>query len=490
MTPKRISVADRNASSPATMRVVLVTMDSHLASATERANSALAKSLPGLKLSVHAAAEWGDDPAALERCKSDIAHGDIVIATMLFLEDHFVPILPALQARRDHCDAMVCAMSAGEVTKLTRMGKFDMAAPATGAMAFLKRLRNKPEAKSEDTGVRATAGAQQMKMLRRLPKILRFIPGTAQDVRAYFLTLQYWLAGSQENIANMVHFLVDRYAQGARKDLRGIAKTHEPVEYPEIGVYHPKMAHASAVGKMAREVAALPTFATTGKRGTVGLLLMRSYVLAGNADHYNGVITALEARGLRVIPAFATGLDQRPAIDAFFYDQGRPAIDALVSLTGFSLVGGPAYNDAKAAEDILSKLDVPYLAVHPVEFQTLDQWGGSQRGLLPVESTIMVAIPELDGATGAMVFGGRGSAQHIACTGCAHACKFENIVDSTCTAASNAPTRSLRASASWSICGARSGPTARSPRSSSTSRRTPARPAPRRSSRCSSRCTT
>jgi magnesium chelatase subunit H len=430
MTPKRISVADRNASSPATMRVVLVTMDSHLASATERANSALAKSLPGLKLSVHAAAEWGDDPAALERCKSDIAHGDIVIATMLFLEDHFVPILPALQARRDHCDAMVCAMSAGEVTKLTRMGKFDMAAPATGAMAFLKRLRNKPEAKSEDTGVRATAGAQQMKMLRRLPKILRFIPGTAQDVRAYFLTLQYWLAGSQENIANMVHFLVDRYAQGARKDLRGIAKTHEPVEYPEIGVYHPKMAHASAVGKMAREVAALPTFATTGKRGTVGLLLMRSYVLAGNADHYNGVITALEARGLRVIPAFATGLDQRPAIDAFFYDQGRPAIDALVSLTGFSLVGGPAYNDAKAAEDILSKLDVPYLAVHPVEFQTLDQWGGSQRGLLPVESTIMVAIPELDGATGAMVFGGRGSAQHIACTGCAHACKFENIVDS------------------------------------------------------------
>jgi magnesium chelatase subunit H len=432
MTQKRISATDRNTASPA-MRVVLVTMDSHLASATERANSTLIKSLPGLKLSVHAAAEWGDDTGALERCKSDIAQGDIVIATMLFLEDHFLPILPALQARRDHCDAMVCAMSAAEVTKLTRMGKFDMAAPATGAMAFLKRLRNKPEAKSadghEESGARASAGAQQMKMLRRLPKILRFVPGTAQDVRAYFLTLQYWLAGSQENIANMVQFLVDRYAQGDRKELRGIAKTHEPIEYPEIGVYHPKMEHGSAVGKMACEVAALPPFATTGKRGTVGLLLMRSYVLAGNADHYNGVITALEARGLRVIPAFATGLDQRPAIDAFFYVEGRPSIDALVSLTGFSLVGGPAYNDAKAAEDILAKLDVPYLAVHPVEFQTLDQWGGSQRGLLPVESTIMVAIPELDGATGSMVFGGRGSAQHIACTGCAHACKFENIVD-------------------------------------------------------------
>ena len=51
-----------------------------------------------------------------------------------------------------------------------------------------------------------------MKMLRKLPKLLRFIPGTAQDVRAYFLTLQYWLAGSEENLANMVRMLVGRYA--------------------------------------------------------------------------------------------------------------------------------------------------------------------------------------------------------------------------------------------------------------------------------------
>jgi cobalamin biosynthesis Mg chelatase CobN len=29
---------------------------------------------------------------------------------------------------------------------------------------------------------------------------------------------------------------------------------------------------------------------------------MRSYVLAGNTGHYDGVIKALEARGLRVIP--------------------------------------------------------------------------------------------------------------------------------------------------------------------------------------------
>ncbi len=385
------------------MRVVIVTMDGHLSSAAARARRALATTLPDLVLDVHAAATWGDDPAAVERCRVAIGRADIVIASMLFMEEHFLPVLPALQARRDHCDAMLCMMSAAEVTRLTRMGRFDMAAPATGAMAFLKRLRGKP---ANGSGGKATAGAQQMKTLRMLPKILRFIPGTAQDVRAYFLTLQYWLAGSERNLANMVHFLVDRYAAGPREALRGVGRVAEPAEYPEVGVYHPKMLRGDS-DRMAASLDALPRVATTGKRGTVGLLLMRSYLLAGNAGHYDGVITALEARGLRVIPAFATGLDQRPAIESFFFEDGRPSIDALVSLTGFSLVGGPAYNDAEAAEAVLVRLDVPYLAVTPVEFQTLDQWQESPRGLLPVESTMMVAIPELDGATGSMVFGGR-----------------------------------------------------------------------------------
>jgi magnesium chelatase subunit H len=430
--PKLISAADSKSASskPAlpAMRVVLVTMDNHLAGAAARAHRSLSRSAPGVSLGVHAAAEWAENPQTLARCREDIARADIVVCSMLFMEDHFLPVLDALQARRNDCDAMVCMMSAPEVTKLTHMGKLDMLTPATGAMAFLKRLRGKPPAAGGAT--KSTAGAQQMKTLRMLPKILRFIPGTAQDLRAYFLSLQYWLAGSEQNIANMVQFLVSRYAGGSRAVLRESLKSQAPVEYPELGVYHPRMEHAEATGLMATSSSALPLVATTGKRGVVGVLLMRSYILAGNTDHYNGVITAMEARGLSVIPAFATGLDVRPAIDAFFIKDGRPVIDALVSLTGFSLVGGPAYNDAKAAENILATLDVPYIASHPLEFQTMDQWGASPRGLLPVESTIMVAIPELDGATGSMVFGGRGSASHITCTGCSHGCKFENTADS------------------------------------------------------------
>jgi magnesium chelatase subunit H len=46
----------------------------------------------------------------------------------------------------------------------------------------------------------------------------------------------------------------------------------------------------------------------------------------------------MQAAGLAVIPAFAGGLDGRPAISEYF-EGGR--IDAMVSLTGFSLIGGP-----------------------------------------------------------------------------------------------------------------------------------------------------
>ena len=140
-----------------------------------------------------------------------------------------------------------------------------------------------------------------MKMLRRLPQILRFIPGTAQDVRAYFLTLQYWLAGSDENVQTWCASSSTATPAGPRAALRGTrARRTRRCEYPEIGVYHPRMP-----GRVAESVAQLPP-AAGGAQGTVGLLLLRSYLLAGNTAHYDGVIAALEARGLRVIPAFAT----------------------------------------------------------------------------------------------------------------------------------------------------------------------------------------
>ena len=392
--PKRVSAANQTP-----VRVVVITLDTHLSNATDRARQRLTKQLPGLTLTLHAAAEWGNNPTALQHCIEDIEQGDIIFVSMLFMEDHINAVLPALKARREACDALVACMSATEVVKLTTMGSLVMDGPQTGAIGFLKRLH-----KSKKKDSNSSDGSRQMAMLRRLPRILKYIPGKAQDLRAYFLTLQYWLACSDENMFNLVNFLIGRYAAGPRAVLKDVIDADPPADYPEVGLYSPRLKK-----RVTTDLKDLPA-APKKCKGTVGLLLMRSYVLAGDTKHYDGVIAAIEARGLRVVPAFAFGLDSRPAIQQYFLKDGVATVDSVVSLTGFSLVGGPAYNDAKAAEDILAELDVPYLAGHAVEFQTREEWRASERGLMPIESTMMVAIPELDGAAGPMVFGGRTSA--------------------------------------------------------------------------------
>ena len=392
------------------IRIVFVTLDNHISGAVDRAEVELKKDMPGLSIGYHAAADWGRDPGALDATRADIAKADIVIATMLFLEDQVSTILPALDARREHCDAMIGLMSAGEIVRLTRMGGYRMDKPAGGVMAMLKKLRGpaKPG---------GNAGEKQMRMLRRLPKILKFMPGSAQDVRHYFLTMQYWLAGSDENVVNMVRGLVDRFATGPRAVLKGRTPAQPPRDYPEVGVYHPTLAD-----RLGEDASLLPR--AKSAKGTVGVLLLRSYVLGKDTGHYDGAIAALEAQGLNVVPVFASGLDSRPAIARFFERDGHATIDALINLTGFSLVGGPAYNDAAAAEQVLSSLDIPYIAAHPVEFQSLEQWGEGKQGLLPLEATLMVAIPELDGAVMPSVFGGRSDGSGNACKGCGRGCIF------------------------------------------------------------------
>ncbi|MCU0656033.1 MAG: magnesium chelatase subunit H [Polyangiaceae bacterium] len=396
--PKPTSAAD-----PTPIRVVLITLDNHIAGAIDRAREALLPELPGLDLRLHAVSAF-EDPRAAEACRADVAAADIIFANMLFLEDHIRAVLPSIEARRESCDAMVCAMSSGEVMRQTRMGSFRMDSEAKGVFALLKKLRGNTK------GVAKDGGAGQMAMLRNMPKLLRFIPGTAQDLRTYFLTLSYWLSGSSENMADLVRTLVARYADGPRRGLRSRVAAAPPREYPEVGLYHPALP-----GRIGTQVGALPQ--PGGQpAGTVGLIVMRSYVLAGDTAHYDAVIRGLEAKGLRVIPVFASGLDARPAIEKFFFEKGRVSVDLLLSLTGFSLVGGPAFNDARAAEEILARLDVPYIAAQPLEFQSIPEWVGSPVGMTPIEATIMVSIPELDGATGPLVYGGRAASKGAGAT--------------------------------------------------------------------------
>ena len=238
-------------------RVAIVTLDRHAAGPAMRALPQLQADFPGLSVSIHAAAEWGESPEALEEAKSAVQHANIIVCSILFLDEHIRAILPDLQARRPHCDAILGLVSDPSIVHLTKAGDLDMGKPSSTAMTFLKRLKPK------STGNRS--GESQMKMLRRLPKILRYIPGKAQDLRAYFLSMQYWLGGSDDNIREMLRFLVSRYS-GDQDWAR--VEAAAPVDYPEVGLYHPDLPGHH----ITEDLDALPRDGTR----TVGILMLRS----------------------------------------------------------------------------------------------------------------------------------------------------------------------------------------------------------------------
>jgi len=387
--------------------IVIITLDSHSVQPCHAASQRMLADFPGLSIEIFAAAEWGEQPHKLHAAIQAIETADIVIANLLFLEDHVKPILPAMEKRRDHCDAMIGVICDAALVKLTKMGALDMSSPQSGALKLLKKLRGSSKPNSE-------TGESKMRMLRRLPKILKFIPGKAQDLRSWFLIMQYWLGGTDDNVEGMLRMLLSRYC--SLPDWRGGVIT-DPKMYADVGLYHPDLPN-----RITTELADLPH--QKPDQPTIGLLLMRSYVLSGDSAHYDAVIRRFEDMGMNVIPAFAGGLDGRPAIARYFQNDAGTSIDTLVSLTGFSLVGGPAYNDSAAATETLKSLDRPYIAAHPLEFQTLAQWTASPQGLGPIENTMLVALPELDGATLPTVFAGRHGDD--ACAGCAKTCHSPN----------------------------------------------------------------
>ncbi|HEX7956762.1 MAG TPA: cobaltochelatase subunit CobN, partial [Pyrinomonadaceae bacterium] len=171
---------------------------------------------------------------------------------------------------------------------------------------------------------------------------------------------------------------------------------------------------------------------------TVGLLLMRTNVVSGTRRHYDALVRAVEREGLAVLPVISTFMDNRDACSRFFLEEsqkpdrkgGRSVSDKghvggaqtpsltvglpprasrvgqIVSLTGFSFVGGPAMNDSDAAVEFLKGLNVPLRSAVSLEVQTVEAWRESWTGLNPVQAGMQVAIPEIDGATEPFVYGG------------------------------------------------------------------------------------
>jgi magnesium chelatase subunit H len=65
--------------------------------------------------------------------------------------------------------------------------------------------------KKQENG--ASFEGSMLKLLRTLPKVLKYLPSDkAQDARSFMLSFQYWLGGSPENLESLLLNLADKCA--------------------------------------------------------------------------------------------------------------------------------------------------------------------------------------------------------------------------------------------------------------------------------------
>jgi magnesium chelatase subunit H len=297
-----------------------------------------------------------------------------------------------------------------------------------------------------------------LKLVDRVPAILRFVPnaGTLRDVKNYLYLFCYFLQPTPANIRAMILFALQQYVPDAR--LKALKKLPPPATMPSVAIYHPDAPALFETFKAYREwyrkrfefrVSSSQFKPVLDPTTTIGLLLMRPQIVSNTRKHYDALIRAIEAEGLDVIAAISTLMDNRQACEKFFVGDSKSQVSSLksqdpslksqalglnfkdqrpknkdhepnrvgetsrrsrvsqiVSLTGFSFVGGPAMNDSVAASEFLQRLNRPYRSAVSLDTQTIEAWQASQTGLNPIQAGMQIAIPEIDGATEPFVYGG------------------------------------------------------------------------------------
>ncbi|KAJ6992380.1 magnesium-chelatase subunit ChlH [Populus alba x Populus x berolinensis] len=391
-------VPENNQNLP-TVKIVYVVLEAQYQSSLTAAVQALNKSSKDASYEVvgYLVEELRDESTYKTFCK-DLEDANIFIGSLIFVEELALKVKNAVEKERDRLDAVLVFPSMPEVMRLNKLGSFSMSQLGQSKSPFFQLFKKKKQG--------AGFADSMLKLVRTLPKVLKYLPSDkAQDARLYILSLQFWLGGSPDNLQNFLKMISGSYVPALKG--KKIAYS-DPVLFLDSGIWHPL---APCMYEDAKEY--LNWYGTRRDANeklkdpnapVIGLVLQRSHIVTGDESHYVAVIMELEARGAKVIPIFAGGLDFSGPVERYLIDPvtKKPMVNSVISLTGFALVGGPARQDHPRAIEALSKLDVPYIVALPLVFQTTEEWLNSTLGLHPIQVALQVALPELDGKSHAL----------------------------------------------------------------------------------------
>jgi len=204
----------------------------------------------------------------------------------------------------------------------------------------------------------------------------------------------YMTMGGEDNICNMLLFL-------AKEMLGRDTSFAPPCPMPWEGAYHPDADHHfECIDDYLR-------WYEPDDGPTVGLLFSRFYWVNRNQGVEDELIRSLERHGLNVIPVFSYSVrdadlgtrSMAEVVEDYFFDSGKPRIDALVKTVSFFLGQEQGkmgrYGGNATGINLFKKLNVP--VIQPVLSTHMSQEEWERSNGLSTDIGWYVAMPEFEG---------------------------------------------------------------------------------------------
>ncbi|NBD18626.1 MAG: magnesium chelatase subunit H [Cyanobacteria bacterium] len=392
-----------------THRIVLIAgFESFNANLYREAAKVAQQQCPELEIFVFSNRDLANSP---EKIETALQEAQVFFASLLFDYDQVI----WLRERIQNIPIRLVFESALELMALTKVGTFTLSEKPKGMPKPVKFILSKFGNSREEDKL-----AGYLSFLKVGPKLLKYLPGRkVQDLRHWLTIYSYWNAGGAENVATLFTYIAKTYL-----DLP-VGEIPPPIETPNMGLLHPDYeGYFTSPQDYLHWYTQQKPEATD--RAVVAILLYRKHVLT-QQPYIPQLIRAFESANLLPIPLFITGVEGHIAVRDWLtttYEQqqrelGKIAtrslkkeavrVDAIVSTLGFPLVGGPAGSmeagrQVAVATRILNAKNVPYIVAAPLLIQDIHSW--TRQGIGGLQSVVLYALPELDGAIEPVPLGG------------------------------------------------------------------------------------
>jgi len=395
-------------------RIVLIAgFESFNADLYRKAADLAVASCPELDIRVFSDIALRTEPEAVEAA---LQGADVFFGSLLFDYDQVM----WLRERIQHIPIRLVFESALELMSLTQIGAFKIGDKPKGMPKPVKFILDKFSNGREEDKL-----AGYISFLKVGPKLLKYVPvQKVQDLRNWLIIYGYWNAGGTDNVVSMFWTLAEKYL-GLK-----LGEIPPPVETPNMGLLHPDyqgyFESPRQYLEWYRQKKGKGFPVPSPQSPVVGILLYRKHVIT-KQPYIPQLIRHFEKAGLIPLPIFINGVEGHVAVRDWMTTAYETAqrkqgnietaslsseaveVDAIVSTIGFPLVGGPAGSmeagrQVEVAKRILTAKNVPYIVSAPLLIQDIHSW--TRQGVGGLQSVVLYALPELDGAIDPIPLGG------------------------------------------------------------------------------------